>query len=98
MRAVSEQLDAQGLSRRQLCSVGRGLFRKKSAKKAGSFSTEQASMESIVDLTTRGGQHVWHQRCTDWRRKRLQVRDPTTNRFVETENLIRQRKKALPNI
>ena len=90
MRAVSRDLEQLGaISSPALFRIGADYSEKASKLKAGSFLVpEQASMEEIVDIVTRGGQNtcgtevVYRIGVT---RTNVQVRelDPTTNRYVE---------------
>ncbi len=95
MRAVSNDLAEQGaVSSPSIFRVGADYSEKAGQLKAGSFLVpEQASMESIVDIITRGGQStcgtevVYRIGVT---RNQIQVRelDPATTRFVETANYV----------
>lgn len=90
MRAVSNNLDKLGaIKSPSLFRIGADYSEKSSALKAGSFLVpENASMEEIVDIVTRGGQNtcgtevVYRIGVT---RTGVQVRelDPITNRYVE---------------
>ena len=90
MRAVSDQLDAQGaVTSPVVFRLGADYSEKSSQLKAGSFLVpEKASMEGIVDLITRGGQST----CGTEIVYRIGVAqtsvlvrelDPVTSRFVE---------------
>ena len=90
MSTVSNNLAGQGaVSNARLFRMGADYTDKSGALKAGSFLVpEEASMEEIVDIVTRGGQSTCGTEIVyriGVRGQEVQVRelDPTTNRFVE---------------
>jgi len=90
MRIVSRELEAQGaVSNGAIFRIGADYSEKSNQLKAGSYLVpEGASMESIVEIVTRGGQStcgtevVYRIGVT---RSEIQIRemDPATSRFVE---------------
>jgi UPF0755 protein len=88
--AVSRDLEAQGaVASAQILRMGADYTKKSGALKAGSFLVpEEASMEEIVDIVTRGGQSTCGTEVVyriGVRTAAVEVRelDPATGRFVE---------------
>ncbi|SPJ22436.1 endolytic transglycosylase MltG [Palleronia abyssalis] len=88
--AVSRDLESQGaVGSAQILRMGADYTKKSGALKAGSFLVpEEASMEEIVDIVTRGGQSTCGTEVVyriGVRSAEVEIRelDPATGRFVE---------------